>query len=68
MENTLKNADVGTIVPIVETLPYALDPVEFFSKLTDYGRKKNSIFLESADIIAKNGERNPGNPNPNPIF
>ena len=64
MENTLKNADVGTIVPIVETLPYALDPVEFFSKLTDYGRKKNSILLESADIITKYGERNLGSADP----
>ena len=64
MENTLKNADVGTIVPIVETLPYALDPVEFFSKLTDYGRKKNSILLESADIIAKYGERSLGSADP----
>src|SRR3989338_5631177 len=64
MENTLKNADVGTIVPIVETLPYALDPVEYFSKLTDYGRKKNSILLESADIIAKYGERSLGSADP----
>ncbi|MEK6876583.1 MAG: chorismate-binding protein, partial [Nanoarchaeota archaeon] len=47
-----------------ETLPYALDPVEFFAKLTDYGRKKNSILLESADIIAKYGERSLGSADP----
>ncbi len=63
-KNRLKDAKIGSIVPIVETLPYALDPVEFFSKLTDYGRKKNSILLESADIIAKYGERSLGSADP----
>src|SRR3989344_7762198 len=63
-QNSIKSAKIGTIVPIVETLPYALDPVEYFSKLTDYGRKKNSILLESADIIAKYGERSLGSADP----
>ena len=62
--NRLKDAKIGSIVPIVETLPYALEPVEFFAKLTDYGRKKNSILLESADIIAKYGERSLGSADP----
>ena len=63
-KNRLKDAKIGSIVPIVETLPYALDPVEFFAKLADYGRKKNSILLESADIIAKYGERSLGSADP----
>ena len=63
-QNSIKSAKIGTIVPIVETLPYALDPVEFFAKLTDYGRKKNSILLESADIIAKYGARSLGSADP----
>src|SRR3989338_3832341 len=62
--NRLKDAKIGSIVPIVETLPYALEPVEFFAKLTDYGRKKNSILLESADITAKYGERSLGSADP----
>ncbi len=63
-KNSLKDAKIGSVIPIVETLPYALNPVEFFAKLTDYGRKKNSILLESADIIAKYGERSLGSADP----
>jgi anthranilate synthase component I len=63
-QNILQNAKIGTIVPVVETLPYALDPVEFFAKITEYGKKKNSILLESADIIAKYGERSLGSADP----
>jgi len=63
-QNTIKNAKIGTIVPIVETLPYALEPVEFFAKLSDYGNKKNSILLESADIVPKYGERSLGSADP----
>jgi len=63
-QNNIKTAEIGTVVPIVETLPYALDPVEFFAKLTDYGRKRNSILLESADIISKYGERSLGSADP----
>jgi|TARA_B100001964_G_C14258572_1_gene613889 anthranilate synthase component 1 len=67
MKNTIsliKNAKVGDIVPIVETLPYALKPVEYFAKLSDYGNKKNCILLESADIILKYGERSLGSAEP----
>jgi len=63
-KNILKDAKIGSIVPIVDILPYALNPVEFFAKLTDYGRKRNSILLESADIIAKYGERSLGSADP----
>ena len=64
VQNAIKNAKIGTVVPVVETLPYALEPVEFFAKLTDYGRKKNAILLESADIMEKYGEKSLGSADP----
>ena len=62
--NLIKNAKIGSIVPVVETLPYALEPVEYFAKLSDYGNKKNSILLESADIVPKYGEKSLGSAEP----
>jgi len=67
MENArerVKNAKIGSVVPIVETLPYALNPVEYFSRLSNYGRKKHSLLLESADIVPKYGEKSLGSANP----
>ncbi len=60
----IARAEIGSIVPIVETLPYALNPVEYFSKLSDYGRKKHSLLLESADIVPTYGEKSLGSANP----
>ncbi|MEK6949416.1 MAG: anthranilate synthase component 1 [Nanoarchaeota archaeon] len=60
----IAKAKIGSIVPIVETLPYALNPVEYFSKLSNYGRKKHSLLLESADIVPKYGEKSLGSANP----
>lgn len=62
--NIIKNAKIGSIVPVVETLPYALQPVEYFAKLSDYGNKKNSILFESADIVPKYGEKSLGSADP----
>ena len=47
-------------MPVVDVLPYALQPVEYFAKLSDYGNEKNSILFESADIVAKYGEKSLG--------
>ena len=33
-----KNLEIGSLVPIVETLPFAINPVEYFAKLSDYGK------------------------------
>lgn len=60
----IKSAKIGSIIPLIETLPYALEPVEYFAKLSDYGREKNSILLESADIVPKYGERSLGSAEP----
>src|SRR3989344_5834776 len=59
-----KNLEIGSVVPIVETLPFAINPVEYFAKLSDYGRKKNSLLFESASIVPKYGERSLGSCDP----
>ena len=59
----LKKAKPGTIIPVVEEIPY-VDPITYFSKLSDYGRKKNSLFFESADIVKKYGEKSLGSASP----
>ncbi|MDP3765964.1 MAG: hypothetical protein Q8R04_05615, partial [Nanoarchaeota archaeon] len=64
MKNKVKNAKIGSIVPIVETLPYALEPVEYFAKLSDYGRKSHCVLFESADIVPKYGEKSLGSADP----
>ena len=60
----IKNAQIGSIVPVVEELPYALHAVEYFAKLSDYGNKKNSILFESADNILNYGEKSLGSSEP----
>jgi len=57
-------AKIGELIPIVETLPYAIDPVEYFAKLSDNGRDKNCIMFESASIVPKYGERSVGSASP----
>jgi len=52
-------AKPGTIVPIYKTIDL-VDPIEFFAKLSNYGKKPNSMFLESADIVPKYGENSLG--------
>src|SRR3989344_3535087 len=59
-----KNLEAGSLVPIVETLPFAINPVKYFAKLSDYGRKKNSLLFESASIVPKYGERSLGGVDP----
>ena len=59
-----KNLETGSIVPIVETLPFAINPVEYFEKLTDCGKNKNSLLFESASIVPKYGEHSLGTADP----
>jgi anthranilate synthase component 1 len=56
----IKNAGIGQVVTLYREFDYTPDPVEYFSKLTEFGQKKNCILLESADITAKYGERSIG--------
>ena len=59
-----KNIPLGSLIPIVETLPYAIDPVEYFAKLSNYGKNRNCIMFESANIVPKYGERSLGSSDP----
>ena len=52
----LRQAKPGSIVPFVHTLPYALDALDYFSKLSDHGRKPGSVLFESAEVVSGYGE------------
>ncbi len=55
----------GTIIPITKTIHApGFNPTEFFSKISDYGRNKGSILLESADVVPKYGENSIGSASP----
>lgn len=60
----IQQADRGEMVTLFRKIDELPDPVEYFAKLTNYGRKNNCILLESADIVSKYGERSMGAINP----
>ncbi|MFC1636187.1 hypothetical protein ACFL5Z_15255, partial [Planctomycetota bacterium] len=47
----IQNAQPGQIVPIVKRIDMT-EPVDFFAKLSDYGRAKNCCLLESREHLA----------------
>jgi len=49
-QRCIQQAKPGQIVPMVRDIDIRC-PVEFFSRLTDYGRKKHSCLLESRDYL-----------------
>ena len=46
-------AKPGQIVPIVKQIDMA-EPVEFFAKVSNYGRAKNCCLLEASDYLSEN--------------
>lgn len=46
MLQTIKEAKVGEIVPVFKSLE-GINPLEYFEKLSDYGRLKNCILFET---------------------
>ena len=46
MLELVKQAKIGTIVPIYKEINEEIDALGYFAKLSDYGRKKNSILFE----------------------
>jgi len=62
----MTNATVGNIVPIVREIEMqqGFCPLEYFAKLSDYGRTPNSFLLESKDIVPKYGEVSIGSADP----
>jgi len=63
-QEIVEKANLNTIIPIYKVLDNIEDPVDYFAKLSDYGRKKNCLLLESADIVDKYGELSIGTSNP----
>ncbi|MBW2990061.1 anthranilate synthase component 1 [Candidatus Woesearchaeota archaeon] len=63
-QEKLKKAKIGDIVPVYKIIDGPIDSIEFFAKLSNYGNKKNSILLESADIVPKYGELSIGSVSP----
>jgi anthranilate synthase component I len=61
----IENARPGQIIPMVREIDLTC-PVEFFAKLSDYGRKKHSLLLESRDYLTVGdaGELTFGTANP----
>lgn len=54
---TIKLAKIGTIVPIFKEVYEEVNAFEYFAKLSNYGKKKNSIFIE--DKVISYGTVNP---------
>lgn len=50
----IHGAEPGQIVPIVKRIDMG-DPLDFFSKLTDYGRAKDCCLLESREYLTGTG-------------
>ena len=65
-EEELKGAEAGGIATLYEEMPMpeGLGAVEYFMRISDYGRKKDCILLESADIVTKYGEKSIGSAEP----
>lgn len=49
-KNIIKNARPGQIIPIVKQVEMD-DPVDFFAKISDYGRAEHCCFLESREYL-----------------
>ena len=47
MLETVKQARVGSIIPVYKELNQEIDAFEYFAKLSNYGRKKNSLLIEN---------------------
>jgi len=51
----INGAEPGQIVPIVKQIDIK-EPVDFFARLSDYGRAKNCCLLEAKDYLAENSQ------------
>lgn len=63
MENHLeliKKAKIGSLVAVQEEVEYRDSGLDYFAKLADYGRRKNCILFESAELLPKYGEKTIG--------
>ena len=60
----IKKAKIGTIIPLIRVIENPINPVEFFTKISNYGRKKHSLLFESSEIKEKYGELSLGTASP----
>jgi len=60
----ISQAKPGELITLQREFDQVPDPVDYFASLSDYGEKNNCLFLESADIISKYGERSLGTADP----
>jgi anthranilate synthase component 1 len=51
----INGAEPGQIVPIVKQIDIK-DPVDYFARLSDYGRAKNCCLLEAKDYLEENAQ------------
>src|SRR6056297_1403106 len=66
MENykeMIMNANCGEIVPMVKPIDID-DPVDYFAKISNYGRAENCCMLESREYLANSGALSFGTANP----
>ena len=50
----IQSAEPGQIIPVVKQIDMG-DPMEFYSKLSDYGRAKNCCLFESREYLTGSG-------------
>ncbi len=55
LNQKISNAKVGQIVPLVRQIDVT-EPVDFFAKLSNYGRQKHCCLLESKDHLAEKSQ------------
>ena len=53
-KDIIRQAKPGQIVPIVKRIDMQ-DPVDFFARISDYGRARNCCLLESREYLADSG-------------
>ena len=49
----ISKAKAGQIVPVVRQIDIS-DPMDYFARLSDYGRKQNCCLFEASDYLAEN--------------
>jgi len=52
-KQTIQKAQPGEIVPLIKEIDIN-EPVDFFARLSDYGRKENCCLFEAKDYLAEN--------------
>ena len=66
-KHRIEQAQPGQIIPMVQEIDITC-PVEFFAKLSDYGRNRHCCLFESRDHLSEGGggELTFGTANPRP--